>query len=138
MIARYNFMIGEFDADVQGSYVYQNEVETDIIPFNRQFTGTQGAYGIADFSASLRKGEYSLTFFINNAFDERADLYKYQECAVLVCAAAGAYSNPSGFPLGDPVYPSPGVPHAYTTYTGTNQPRTFGLVFRQEFGGTSH
>jgi iron complex outermembrane recepter protein len=133
MIARYSFMVGEFDASVQGSYVYQTKVETDIVPFNRQFTGTQGAYGIADFSASLKKGPYSLTLFINNAFDEHADLFKYQECAVLVCAAAGAYSNPSGYPLGDPVYPGYSLPHAYTTYTGTNQPRTIGLVFRQEF-----
>ena len=94
VIGRYSFTVGGLDADVQGSYVYQNEVETDILPFNRQYTGTQGAYGIADFSASFRKGVYSLTLFINNAFDERADLYKYQECTVLACAAAGIYSNP--------------------------------------------
>jgi len=133
LIGRYSFTVGEFDADVQGSYVYQNEVETDILPFNRQFTGTQGAYGIADFSASVRKGAYTLTLFINNAFDERADLLTYQECTVLVCGAAGRFSNPSGYPLGPPAFPNYTSSTAYTNYTGTNQPRTFGLVFRQEF-----
>ena len=34
VIGRYSFTVGGFDADVQGSYVYQNEVETDILPFN--------------------------------------------------------------------------------------------------------
>ena len=133
LIGRYSFTVGEFDADVQGSYVYQNEVETDILPFNRQFTGTQGAYGIADFSASVRKGAYTLTLFINNAFDERADLLTYQECTVLVCATGGIYSNVSGYPLGDPAFPNYTSSTAGTNYTGTNQPRTFGLIFRQEF-----
>jgi len=98
---------------VQGSYVYQNDVEAELLPYNRQFTGKQAAYGVADFSGSLTRGPYSLTLFINNAFDERAELFKYQECAVEVCGVA--------------------VGHPYTTYTGPNQPRTIGLTFRQEF-----
>jgi iron complex outermembrane recepter protein len=133
LIARYTFHLGTFDGDLQGSYVYQNGVQAELIPWNRQWTGSQGAYGIADFSASLRKDEYSLTFYIDNAFDERADLYKYQECGVQICGTAG---NPDGPDTS--LYPGYSLPHAYTTYTGTNQPRTFGLVFRQEFGGTSH
>ncbi len=113
LIARYIFKLGDYDGDVQGSYVYQNDVEAELLPYNRQFTGKQDAYGVADFSGSLTRGPYSLTLFINNAFDERADLFKYQECAVEVCGVA--------------------VGHPYTTYTGPNQPRTIGLTFRQEF-----
>ena len=71
--------------DVQGSYVYQNDVEAELLPYNRQFSGTQSSFGVADFSGELRRGAYSLTLFIDNAFDERADLYRYQECAILVC-----------------------------------------------------
>jgi outer membrane receptor protein involved in Fe transport len=137
LIARYTFNIGGFDGDVQGSYVYQNDVIADLIPWNRQWTGNQGAFGIADFSASLRKGAYSLTLFISNAFDERADEYKYQECVVEVCGTAGAF-NIADTPWSDSLYGPYPLPHPYTTYTGTNQPRTIGLIFRQEFGGTSH
>jgi iron complex outermembrane receptor protein len=133
LIAKYSFTVGGFDGDIQGSYVYQNAVVADLITWNRQWTGDQGAFGVADFSASLRKDEYTFTFYIDNAFDERADLYKYQECPVYICATAG---NPGG--PGTSLYPGYSLPHAYTTYTGVNQPRTFGLVFRQEFGGTSH
>jgi len=136
LVARYIFNVGGFDGNVQGSYVYQNDVVADLIPWNRQWTGNQGAFGVADFSVSLTKDQYSLTFYIDNAFDERADLYKYQECQVYICGAAGQF-NPNSDPPGGPsVNPSPGVPSPYTTYTGTNQPRTFGLVFRQEFGGS--
>jgi iron complex outermembrane recepter protein len=128
LIARYTFNLGGFDGDVQGTYVYQNDVESELLPYNRQFTGKQDAFGTADFSGSMRKGPYSLTLYINNAFDEHADLYKYQECAVEVCGTAG---NPDG--PGTSLYPGYALPHAYTTYTGTNQPRTIGLIFRQEF-----
>jgi iron complex outermembrane recepter protein len=103
-------------------------VESELLPYNRQFTGKQDAFGSADFSVSLRKGVYSLTMFINNAFDEVAELYKYQECAVEVCGTAG---NPGWEDT--PVFPGYSLPHPFTTYTGTNQPRTFGLIFRQEF-----
>jgi outer membrane receptor protein involved in Fe transport len=138
LIARYTFSIGGFDGDVQGSYVYQNEVIADLIPWNRQWTGNQDGFGVADFSVSLSKDEYSLTFYIDNAFDTHADLYRYQECQTYICGTAGQFNLYSDPPGGPSVYPSPGVPHAYTTYSGTNQPRTIGLVFRQEFGGTSH
>ncbi|MCJ7451893.1 MAG: TonB-dependent receptor [Steroidobacteraceae bacterium] len=128
LIARYTFKIGEYDGDLQGSYVYQNDVEAELLPYNRQFTGKQDAYGVADFSGTLRRGPYSLTLYIDNAFDERADLFKYQECAVEVCGSAG---NP--YWNDPPAYPGYSIPHPYTTYTGPNQPRTIGLIFRQEF-----
>ena len=132
VVARYTFNVGGFDGDVQGSYIYQNDVEAELIPWSRQYTGKQDAFGTADFSVSMRKDVYSLTLFINNAFDERADLYKYQECAVEVCATAGGF-NIADTPWSAPVYPGYSVPHPFTTYTGTNQPRTIGLIFRQEF-----
>ena len=113
LIARYSWDVGSYAATVQGSYVYQNDVEAELLPSNRQYSGKQAAFGVADFSGEVRRGPYTLTLYVNNAFDERAELYKYQECATQVC----------GFEVGSP----------YTTYTGTNQPRTFGLIFRQEF-----
>jgi outer membrane receptor protein involved in Fe transport len=127
VIAMYSFNIGEYEGNVQASYVYQDEVEAELIPWNRQWTGSQDGYGVADLSASLRKGEYSLTLYANNLFDERAELWKYQECATQVCGSAGNFDSEwtptAGYAL----------PHRYTTYTGTNQPRTIGLIFRQEF-----
>lgn len=128
VIARYTYSFGDYDGDIQASYVYQNDVEAELLPYNRPITGKQDGFGTADLSASLRKGEYSLTLYVDNLFDERAELYKYQECAVETCGTAG---NPDG--PGTSLYPGYSLPHPYTTYTGTNQPRTIGLIFRQEF-----
>ena len=113
VVARYNWKLGEFDATVQGNYSYQNDVRSDLIPYGAKLMGKQDSFGIADFSGSLKRGPYTLTLFIDNAFDERADLFKYTECDVEIC----------GLTVGNP----------YTTYTGTNMPRTIGLIFRQEF-----
>ena len=128
VIARYTYSFSDYEGDVQASYVYQNDVEAELLPYNRPITGKQAGFGTADISTSLRKGAYSLTLYIDNLFDERAELWKYQECAVEVCGTAG---NPGWD--GTPVYPGYSTPHPYTTYTGTNQPRTIGLIFRQEF-----
>ena len=128
VIARYTYNVGEYEGDVQASYVYQNDVEAELLPYNRPITGKQEGFGTADISTSLRKGAYSLTLYIDNLFDERAELWKYQECAVDVCGTAGNREGP-----GTSLYPGFAIPHPFTTYTGTNQPRTIGLIFRQEF-----
>jgi iron complex outermembrane recepter protein len=113
LVARYTFNVAGYEANVQGSYVYQNDVNSELLPADLKLTGVQPAYGIADLSTGLTRGPYSLTLFINNVFDERADLFRYHECRVQVC----------GLEVG----------HVGTTYTGVNQPRTIGLTFRQEF-----
>jgi outer membrane receptor protein involved in Fe transport len=113
LVARYTFKLAGYDANVQGSYVYQNDVNSELLPANLELTGVQPAFGLADLSAGMKSGAYSFTLFINNLFDERADLFRYHQCRVQVC----------GLEVG----------HVGTTYTGVNQPRTIGLIFRQEF-----
>ena len=62
---------------------------------------------VADLSAGFRKDAYTFQLYLNNAFDERAQLYKYSVCATDVCGV-----NP---------------------YTFVNKPRTVGVKFGQEF-----
>jgi iron complex outermembrane recepter protein len=113
LVARYTFTLAGYDANVQGSYVYQNDVNSELLPADLKLTGVQPAFGIFDLSGGIKSGPYSFTLFINNLFDERADLFRYHECAVQHC----------GLDVG----------HPGTTYTGVNEPRTIGLTFRQEF-----
>ena len=75
------------------------------------------SYTIGDFSAGIRKDNWSLTAYLNNAFDERAVLSRSTQCAESICGASGVV----------PEYPNGQV------YTGTTQPRTFGIRFSQEF-----
>jgi outer membrane receptor protein involved in Fe transport len=115
VIARYGFNIGSFDAHVQGSYVYQGESRSALLPTENNTRGNQDAYGIADFTIGMEKDGFSIELFINNAFDERAILYRYAECDTSICGAGA----PPDFP---------GI-----IYTGTNEPRTFGITFGQKF-----
>ena len=114
VLARYTFNLGQFDAHVQGAYVYQGESRSALLPEENAILGDQGAYGIADFTAGIEKDGMSLEFFITNAFDERADLYRYAECETSTC--------------GSGVNAAPGI-----IYFGTNEPRTFGITFGQKF-----
>jgi len=113
VIARYSFEVGQWQAHVQGAYVYQGESRSALLPDENAILGDQGAYGIADFTAGIEKNGMSLEFFITNAFDERADLYRYAECETSTCGAG---------------VDTPGI-----VYFGTNVPRTFGITFGQKF-----
>ena len=117
LVARYTFDVGTMEAFVQGAFVYVGERTSDLRLVERDILGTMGSYTIGDFSAGIRKDNWSLTAYLNNAFDERAVLSRSTQCAESVCGASGVV----------PEYPNGQV------YTGTTQPRTFGIRFSQEF-----
>lgn len=69
--------------------------------------GNLDAYTMADLPAGFKRGSWSLDFYLKNAFDKRAELARFAQCATLVCG-----NQP---------------------YTVTAQPRTFGVRFSQDF-----
>lgn len=105
--ARYGFTVGDYDAYLQGATVYQSSSFSDLLASDRAILGEQSAYAITDLSAGFTKGEYSVELYMNNAFDKRAEVYTFAQCATDVCGV-----NP---------------------YTVTNRPRTIGIKFGQEF-----
>ena len=105
--ARYEFNLGTLDSFVQGAAVYQASSWSDLLSEDRAVMGKQDSYVIADLSAGFRKDSYTFQLYLNNAFDERAELYKFAVCATGACGV-----NP---------------------YTFVNKPRTFGVKFGQEF-----
>lgn len=105
--ARLVFPVGDFDAFAQGAVVYNGSSWSDLLAADREILGEQDAYTIADFSAGLSRGSYTFQLYINNAFDERAQLFTFAQCTTGVCGV-----NP---------------------YIITNQPRTYGLKFGQRF-----
>ena len=116
--ARYEFPILNLLAHVQGGVVYQssswpdlrviatNPVTGTLVPI-RGALGLQRAFATADFTAGVETDAWSLELSVLNAFDQRADLYRYAECATQVCGAE--------------------------PYIATNTPRTIGLRFGQKF-----
>lgn len=117
LIARYNFPVGTAEAFVQGALVYVGARESDLRLIEREILGKLDAYSTTDLSAGFTKDNWTLSAYISNVFDERADLARFTQCGEQVCGAQGVV----------PEYPNGQV------YTVTNQPRTFGIRFSQEF-----
>ena len=104
---RYSFPLGDFAAHAQAAVVYNGDSYADLTRDDRSFTGLQDDYTIVDLAFGLNRGSYAVDFFLGNAFDERARTGTAVTCATFACG-------------GNPYY-------------FTNQPRTFGVRFTQEF-----
>jgi outer membrane receptor protein involved in Fe transport len=104
--ARYSFPLGRLDAFVQGSYIYQDKTNPSLLPDDNKVMGVNDAYGIADFSAGFTKDSFSVGIFLNNAFDERAEISRFVQCRTDICTKP---------------------------YIFTNTPRTVGVKFGQKF-----
>lgn len=117
LIARYVFDIGAFQAYVQGAGVHVGDRKSDLRIAEREILGDLPSYTTVDFSAGIAKDSWALDVFVSNAFDERATISRFTNCAESVCGASGVV----------PEYPNGQV------YTITNQPRTFGVRFSQKF-----
>jgi outer membrane receptor protein involved in Fe transport len=107
LTARYSFPLGGFDANVQAAIVYNGSSYSDLPREERAAFGLQPAYTVADLSAGIARGNYSVDLYANNAFDERGRTFTFANCTVSVCGSQPYY-----------------VP---------NQPRMIGLKFSQKF-----
>lgn len=108
LTARYSLSAGsDAQLHLQGSIVYQGASRSALVPAEADVMGKQGAYGTADFSATYERQSYSFELFVNNAFDKRAESFRYEECDWTICGGK--------------------------TYVGTIVPRQVGVRFAQKF-----
>jgi iron complex outermembrane receptor protein len=105
--ARYEFNVGDFGAHVQGSVVYNGSTWNDLRTTERGITGKDPAYTIVNFTTGVAKDNWELELALDNAFDERAQLYRFSECTPTVCGPQ--------------------------TYIIPNRPRTVSVRFGQKF-----
>lgn len=115
--ARYTTNIGDYEVFGQVAVVHVGERTSDLRVYANDLIGNMPAYTTADFTAGVKYHGMTLDVYINNAFDERGQLFRYAECAAATCAAHNVV----------PQYPNGQV------YTVMNQPRTVGIRFSQEF-----
>ena len=85
LTARYAFTWDDWDAFVQGSFVGQTSNWTDLRLKERAIIGKQKGYTTVDLSTGMDKDGLSLSLYLKNAFDKRASLNRYAECAESVC-----------------------------------------------------
>jgi len=107
LTARYLFPLLGFEGHVQGALVYQGSSWSDLTTADRAVFGRQASYALSDFTFGVNKDSYSVELFVSNAFDRRAQIYRYAECVSATC--------------GD------------QPYLITAQPRTVGIKFGQKF-----
>ena len=110
---RSNFELGSMPSFFQAAVAYTgkrwNDLDTLNVPARRQMDD----YTLVQLSAGIDKDNWTLTFFINNLFDERAEI-----------------------DFEDPGYGNPLVlqrPPGHKWTATTNRPRSFGIRFGQRF-----
>jgi iron complex outermembrane recepter protein len=116
-VARYTFPLGGFEGHAQAAVVYQGSAWSDLRTAERELVGKQESYTIADFSFGISNDKFSLQLFVDNAFDERAEIARFAQCSTY---------HPAEI---DPRVPLCGL----KPYTVTNVPRTIGISFAQTF-----
>jgi outer membrane receptor protein involved in Fe transport len=105
--ARYEWMIGNFRAHVQGSAVHQSGTWSDLRIADRTLLGKNQAFTTFDFTTGIERDNWSLELNVQNLFDERGQLGRYAECTPGTCG--------------------------FEPYILVAQPRTIGLTLSQKF-----
>jgi outer membrane receptor protein involved in Fe transport len=106
-IARYEWVIDELNAHVQGSVVHQSGVWPDLRLFDRDLLGQSKAFTTFDFTTGIAHDNWHVEFYIQNVTDVRAQLGRFAACTPGTCG-----------------------PETYRLF---EQPRTFGITFGQDF-----
>ena len=105
--ARYTWDLAGGEAYWQASASHVGNRRVDLREAETALLGTLDAYTTADVSVGWSKDSWSIDLFLKNAFDERAEMSRFAQCAALTCG-----NQP---------------------YTVIAQPRTFGIRFSQSF-----
>jgi outer membrane receptor protein involved in Fe transport len=93
---RYDFNIETLNAFVQAVLVYQSSSWDDlriqapnpvtgVIGPIRALIGKAPGYATVDFTAGLSRDNWAVNLSLQNAFDERGQVYRYAECTTQVC-----------------------------------------------------
>ena len=107
LIGRYVFDVGEYESYVQAAVIHQGDRTTDLRTYEAGLLGDLDAYTLLDLSTGFKRNGWGVDFFIKNAFDKRAELGRFAQCATAVCG-----NQP---------------------YTISAQPRTYSLRVSKEF-----
>jgi iron complex outermembrane receptor protein len=107
LTGRYSWDVGDNQAYLQASVLHVTDRATDLREAQRELLGDLDPYTTVDLAGGFSRGNWAFDVFVNNVFDERAELARFAQCATLVCG----------------VQP----------YTVVSQPRTIGVRFSQRF-----
>ena len=79
LVARYTRDLWGGEAYGQAAFVHVGARRTDLRTAEGQLLGDLKAYTMTDLSAGFRRDNWSLDFFLKNAFDTRAQLSRFAQ-----------------------------------------------------------
>jgi outer membrane receptor protein involved in Fe transport len=85
VVARYSFELGNFDAHLQGAFVYEGSRGSDLDQADNAIRGDVPSNTFLDLSSGIHNESYSVELFIKNVTDEDAPLYLTSQCATGTC-----------------------------------------------------
>jgi hypothetical protein len=116
LVARYAYSFGEFGGHLQAAAVYTGSSRSALLASDEAaLGGEQQDYTLVDVSASLERGSWTAELYVANAFDERAEFFRFAQCDEAICGGSAGLGG--------------------STYIVSGPPRTIGLRFGQKFGG---
>ncbi len=83
---RYDTDIGSYRAYIQGAALYQTGATQDLNVENNRFFGNTPGFISFDFAAGVRKDNWTMDLFIQNAFDRRGQLTRNTFCSITLCS----------------------------------------------------
>jgi outer membrane receptor protein involved in Fe transport len=85
---RYDTDLGPYRAYIMGAALYQTGATQDLNVFNDALLGDTPGFVSFDFSAGFKKDNWTVDFFMQNAFDKRGQLTKNTFCSITFCSGS--------------------------------------------------
>ncbi len=83
---RYDTDLGDYAAYIQGAALYQTGATQDLNVESNELLGNTKGFVSFDFSSGIKKDNWSVTLFLQNAFDKRGQLTRNTFCSIDFCA----------------------------------------------------
>lgn len=85
---RFDTSMGDYSAYIQGAALYQTGATQDLNVDNNALLGNTKGFVSFDFSGGIKKDNWSLTLFLQNAFDKRGGLTRNTFCSIDFCSGS--------------------------------------------------
>jgi outer membrane receptor protein involved in Fe transport len=83
---RYDTEMGKYNAYIQGAALYQTNATQNLNVDDNALLGNTPGFVSFDFSAGIKKDNWTFDVFLNNAFDKRGELTRNTFCSIQLCA----------------------------------------------------
>jgi outer membrane receptor protein involved in Fe transport len=83
---RYDTEFGQYEGYMQGAALYQTGATQDLNVRNNALLGNTKGFVTFDFSAGVKKDNWTFDVFLQNAFDKRGLLTRNTFCAIAICS----------------------------------------------------